>query len=122
MFVSPPTADATTPGLPTPNQNDTDLYRLSLTSDAPANLPVLEYEMWLQKANEEAAKMNKDQGGELDRLLRRLEGQFQDLQRRKIEEWLRQQEGLRLRGRLKNLSKSLPKSLGFPLVETGAYM
>ena len=120
VFVVPPTVDISVPKLPTMNQNDPDLHRLSLTSDALANFPVSEYERWLLEVKGKTA-IRKGQGGGLDSFLCDLEGQFQELQRRKIEEWSRQRAGLRLRGRLKSLSNSFAKSLGWTLVETSVY-
>lgn len=119
MFIFPPTADAPNPELPTMTQNDPKLYRVSLTSDAPANLPVLEHERWLLMVKDEVL-MRTGGDGMSDRLLSDLEEEFQTLQRRKIEEWRRQQDGSRLQEHLKGLSSSLSRSMGCVLVETGA--
>ena len=101
------------------SQNDPELHRLSLVSGTPANLPVSEYERWLLMSKDETL-MRTDGGGELGRLLCDLEEQFRILQLRKIEEWQRQQGCTRLRARLKNLPRSLPRLMGCASVETGA--
>ena len=118
VFVFPPSVRTHAPKLPAMNQNDPELHRLSLTLNAPTNHPVSEYERWLLTAKD-VALMCTDGDQELDRLLCDLGEQFQALQHRKIEEWQRQQGGLHLRKRLKDLSNSLPRVAGCALVETG---
>lgn len=118
LFVFPPVVGAPTPELPAMSQNDPCLHRLSLTSDAPANLPVSEYERWLLATRDEVLARTGG-GGKLERLLFNLEGEFQTLQRRKVEEWQRQQGVACLHGRLKILSGSVHTSKGCILVDTG---
>jgi hypothetical protein len=63
--------------------------------------------------------MRAGEGGKSDHLLSGFEGQFQTVQRHKVEEWKRQQGVVLLQGRLKNLSNSFSRSTGCVLVETG---
>lgn len=106
-FTIPPTITAPVPELPTMDPNDLQLHRLSLRSDEPANIPVLDYERWLLVARKELSPHTACDDAFAGDLSANLEEAFRNLQLHKVEEWERQQEDVHLREGLKALFDSL---------------
>ena len=119
VFATTPTVDADIPEVPAMDPNDLEFHRLSLTSGNPVNEPVFGYENWLLATRSELLQ----QIGEdtrFHRLSTELEEEFQILQRRKVSEWQRQQEELKLRERVRSLVNCSARPMAYPSVETGA--
>jgi hypothetical protein len=118
VFAVPPTIDEPTPELSTMDPNDLRLHKLSLNPNEPVNIPVSEYEKWLLTAKNKVLLDTADDVSS-DRLLVDLEKEFRRLQRHKVDEWRRLQEGVRLRRRLETFSGSLVRPAVCASVETG---
>ena len=118
VFATTPTVDADIPEVPAMDPNDLEFHRLSLTSGNPVNEPVLGYENWLLATRSELLRQIGEDT-QFHRLSAELEEEFQILQRRKVSEWQRQQEELKLRERARCLVNRTVRPMACPSVETG---
>ena len=121
VFTTPPTINTDTPEMPTMDPNDPKLHRLSLTSGEPVNEPVLGYENWLRAMRSELLQRTSE-ATQHNSLSAEFEEEFRILQRHKIAEWQRQQEGLKLRECAKSLVDRAGRPVSCPSVETGMYL
>ena len=119
VFAIPPTIGALAPELPTMDSNDSNLVKLSLTSNEPANAPVIEYEDWLLMARKKVL-FEMDNDVPSGHLLADLEKEFFDLERQKICEWRRLQESVCFKGHLQTVSGCLARPADCISVDTGA--
>ena len=101
------------------DSNDSNLVKLSLTPNEPANTAIIEYEDWLLMARKKVA-FEMDDDARSGHVLADLEKEFFDLERQKICEWRRLQEGACFKGYLQTVSGCLARPTACILVDTGA--
>ena len=119
VFTIPPTIGAPAPELPTMDSNDSNLVKLSLTPNEPANAPIIEYEDWLLMARKKVA-FELDNDARSGNVLADLEKEFFDLERQKICEWRRLQESACFKGHLQAVSGCLARPTACISVDTSA--
>lgn len=120
VFAIPPAVGTKIPETPTMDPNDPKLHWLSLAPGEPVNEPILQYENWLSATRNELPRRVGDET-RCRRLSAEFEERFHILQRHKVAEWQRQQEGLKLRECAKNLIERTARPTSCPSVETGMH-
>lgn len=118
VFVIPPAVDVDTPGLPMMDNNDSQLHSLSLASGEPLNEPIAVHENWLLETRNQVLQQTSSGTG-CHRLLAEIEEEFRILQSRKVAEWQRQQEDLKLQECAEVLANHIGRSKTYPSVKTG---